>query len=95
MLNTSNSEEKDIVDVIREVLVEHEVNVEGNITHQQKLIDDLGFSSLMFAQLIMMLQDKFEYDPFSDEQSEIAISDMVTVGNIIHAYLKNNIKDIY
>jgi acyl carrier protein len=86
MLTNFSLEENALIETIKDVLVDHEIEINFEISREQKLIDDLEFTSLMFAQLLMMLEEKTEYDPFSDEQNEIAISDMVTVGNILSAY---------
>ncbi len=48
-----------------------------------RLVEDLGFSSLSMARIIAVLEDQFGTDPFS---KSVAITSVRTVGDLAQAY---------
>lgn len=54
-----------------------------NLTSEMNLVKDLHFTSLMIAQLIMLVQEEIQIEPFSNQY---AISDMITVSDYIYVY---------
>ncbi len=74
-----------IVEAISTVMASNDIILEREIMKDSQFISDLGFNSLMLAQLIMLVQEKIDYEPFINDY---AISDIVTVADLIRAYAK-------
>ncbi|MFP1778096.1 hypothetical protein ACLEEB_02460 [Lonsdalea quercina] len=70
---------------IKTVLLENEIQLDKEITLACSFIDDLYFTSLMIAQLIMLVQEEIDYEPFYEDY---AISDVVKVQDFIKIYSK-------
>jgi len=73
-----------IFESINQVMIDNEITP-IEITEDKELINELSFSSLMIAQLIMIIQDKINCEPFT---SGYAISDLITVGDCVRIYAK-------
>ncbi|MCX8131434.1 MAG: acyl carrier protein [Clostridia bacterium] len=74
--------EKIIKNVIQEILEQKPYKV-TEIKDEQRLIEDLGFSSLDIAQLIAHLEIELDADPFSQGA---LISSVRTVKSLIEVY---------
>lgn len=67
---------------IHQVMEDNEITVD-NISKEMNLVKDLHFTSLMIAQLIMLIQEDIRSEPFSNLY---AISDMITISDYINVY---------
>lgn len=54
-----------------------------NIEKDSSLADDLGFTSLDLAQMIVELQEQFDYDPLSNG---VLLSDITKVGDLYRIF---------
>lgn len=72
-----------VVRAVKEVLSEADVPQPAEIKSTHNFVSDLSFSSLMIAQLIMVIQESTDKEPFTEN---VAISDIVTVKDMIDAY---------
>ena len=53
------------------------------VSDDQSLVETLGLKSLDLAQIVALLEDEFDDDPFAET---IAITDIRTVGDLCDAY---------
>lgn len=82
MLNLKINTQGIVFKAVQQVLIDNEVE-EREINSHHRLVQDLNFTSLMVAQLIMLIQDEIEKEPFANDH---AISDMITVSDYINVY---------
>ncbi len=79
--DAENRVTKTVLDTITELL--HEQGLEsGGIDESAKLVDTLGLKSMDIAQIVLVLEDELDADPFQ----EIPITSVRTVGDLINAY---------
>jgi acyl carrier protein len=64
-------------------LMEEEKSETRELKNDDRLVEDLGFSSLNMARIIAILEDQFGTDPFS---KSVAITSIRTVGDLAGAY---------
>lgn len=64
-------------------LMEEERSETNELNKDDRLVEDLGFSSLNMARIIAILEDQFGTDPFS---KSVAITSIRTVGDLAGAY---------
>ena len=69
-------------EVLRD-LMEEEKSEKADLNNDDRLVEDLGFSSLNMARIIAILEDQFGADPFS---KAVAITSIRTVGDLADAY---------
>ncbi len=69
-------------EVLQELLAE-EKSETVDLNNDDRLVEDLGFSSLNMARIIAILEDRFTADPFS---KAVAITSIRTVGDLADAY---------
>lgn len=80
---TIAQEVRDIVfKSIQQVMEDSEI-APINLMMDMNLVKDLHFTSLMIAQLIMLVQEEIQIEPFTNQY---AISDMITVSDYIYVY---------
>ncbi|WP_278808283.1 hypothetical protein [Obesumbacterium proteus] len=72
-----------VIEAVKEVLIDSDMNYPSEITGKESFISDLSFSSIMIAQLVMIIQEYIEKEPFNED---IAISDIITINDMIAAY---------
>ncbi|MEP1207779.1 MAG: acyl carrier protein [Rhizobiaceae bacterium] len=72
---------KTVFDTITDLLEEQGLESNG-FDEQAKLVDTLGLKSMDIAQVVLMLEDELDADPFQ----EIPITSIRTVGDLINAY---------
>ncbi len=78
-----NSEE--VLDKVKEIIVEQLGVSEEIVTAEASFIDDLGADSLDIVELIMALEEEFDLEiPDSDAEK------IVTVGDVVE-YIKDNV----
>ncbi len=86
MLNSKTKDYEDIKGIIltavNQVLIDNELSIE-DIDENKNIISDLQFSSLMVAQLIMLIQEEIDLEPFSNGY---IISNMHTISDYIKVY---------
>ena len=66
-----------ITDLMEEQGLDHE-----GLDEAAKLVDTLGLKSMDIAQIVLVLEDELDADPFQ----EIPITSVRTVGDLINAY---------
>ncbi|EGY4506771.1 hypothetical protein MX201_002524 [Salmonella enterica] len=71
-----------VLNAVNQVLIDNELTIE-KINENKNIISDLQFSSLMVAQLIMLIQEEVDLEPFSNGY---IISDMHTIADYINVY---------
>jgi acyl carrier protein len=71
------------VQEILQDLLEEEKSETIQLHGDDRLVEDLGFSSLNMARIIAILEDRFGVDPFS---KSVAITSIRTVGDLAGAY---------
>ena len=64
---------------VQEVVAKQLGKSVGEITPEKKFVDDLGADSLDLSELIMSLEEAFEINEISDEDSQ----KFVTVGDVV------------
>ena len=64
-------------------LLDEEKSETAELHSDDRLVEDLGFSSLAMARIIAILEDQFGADPFS---KSVAITSIRTVGDLAAAY---------
>ena len=72
---------KTVFDTITDLLAEQGLENNG-FDEQAKLVDTLGLKSMDIAQVVLILEDELDADPFQ----EIPITSIRTVGDLINAY---------
>ena len=72
---------KTVFDTITDLLEEQGLENSG-FDESAKLVDTLGLKSMDIAQVVLVLEDELEADPFQ----EIPITSVRTVGDLINAY---------
>ena len=72
-----------VIAVIRRILQEESIDCPAELGMNARLSDELGLSSMSLAEIVSELEDLSGFDPFS---SEVSITDVVTVGDLIAAY---------
>ncbi|MDE1330417.1 hypothetical protein [Vibrio aestuarianus] len=75
--------EKIVKENIKSVLEDNAISLKNDIDITNKFVEDLGFNSLMIAQLIMLVQDEIESEPFLNDY---AISDVKCVDDFCNVY---------
>lgn len=79
---------EDVESTVREVVLEvarrRKPEIQG-LEPEQRLTVDLGLKSLDVAQVVAVLEDRLEMDPFSEL---VAITSVETVGDLTAAYRK-------
>ncbi|KMJ45255.1 hypothetical protein AB204_10050 [Xenorhabdus khoisanae] len=95
MLKEPNSVKEIIVKEVRFIFNQSNIKDDYNniyIDESSNLIDDLNFTSLMIARLIMELNERLKVEPFGNDYH---FSDIKSVKDIINAYIntieKNNL----
>ncbi len=73
-------------DRVRDILV-NDLHVEGEITPDAELINDLGINSLELADLVCICEETFHIEIDDDD-----LRDFLTVGDIV-AYLKEKVNN--
>ncbi|MCJ8308053.1 MAG: acyl carrier protein [Rhizobiaceae bacterium] len=68
-------------DTISDLLEEQGLENPG-VEDDAKLVDTLGLKSMDIAQVVLMLEDELDADPFQ----EIPITSVRTVGDLVNAY---------
>ena len=84
MLATQNSGDAiadTILQTISELMSEQDLDV-SLLAESAKLVDTLGLKSMDIAQVVLILEDELEVDPFQ----ETPITSIRTVGDLIAAY---------
>lgn len=69
--------------VIREVAEVRNLSL-PELRHSTEIVDELGFSSLMVATLILRLEEELGVDPFQDEN--VMITDIRTIQDLCDVY---------
>ena len=69
--------------VLKDLLDEESAEKRDELTNDDRLVEDLGFSSLNMARIIAILEGQFGTDPFS---KSVAITSVRTVGDLAQAY---------
>jgi acyl carrier protein len=83
-----NEKIRDIIfDAIRQVMDDNEI-IRSELSGSKELIKDLSFSSLMLAQLILLIQEEVDLEPFSNG---FIISDMITIDDYIDVYSRGKL----
>jgi len=76
---------EEILEKVKNVVVEQLGVTEGSVTLEASFIDDLGADSLDIVELIMALEEEFNIEiPDSDAEK------VVTVGDVVD-YIKENV----
>ncbi|CDH05453.1 putative Acyl carrier protein [Xenorhabdus bovienii str. oregonense] len=86
MLEVFNQVKEVIINEVKFIFIQASIRDESNILidEHSNLIDDLAFTSLMIARLIMELNEKLKVEPFD---SEYHFSDIKNIKDIINAYI--------
>ncbi|EBX1770168.1 hypothetical protein DQ937_24215 [Salmonella enterica subsp. enterica serovar Poona] len=71
-----------VINAINQVMIDNELPIQ-EIKENKSIISDFNFSSLMVAQLILLIQEEINLEPFSNGYT---ISDMLTVSDYIKVY---------
>ena len=83
--NGISTNDEEIFEKVKGVIVEQLDVAEGNITMKASFIDDLGADSLDIVELIMALEEEFDIEiPDSDAEK------VVTVGDVVE-YIKDHV----
>lgn len=76
----------EVKSVVHEVLLDI-ADEEGlevtEIQGDEKLVEDLGFRSLVMARILAILEERLRVDPFSQQ---VAVTSVRTVDDLCHAY---------
>ena len=76
---------EEVLEKVKEIIVEQLGVSESSITMEASFIDDLGADSLDIVELIMALEEEFDIEiPDSDAEK------VVTVGDVVD-YIKDNV----
>ncbi len=78
---TAEQVAKTVFDTISDLLEEQGLDSSG-VEASAKLVDTLGLKSMDIAQVVLVLEDELDIDPFQ----EIPITSVRTVGDLINAY---------
>ncbi|MBD1577963.1 hypothetical protein HC723_16355 [Vibrio sp. S11_S32] len=68
---------------ITEIMTDNELDTSVILNIDTNFIHDLMFKSLMLAQLIMLIQEDLDVEPFMDDFS---IVDVKTIGDFVNVY---------
>ena len=75
---------EEILEKVKEIIIEQLGVVESAVTMEASFIDDLGADSLDIVELIMALEEEFDLEiPDSDAEKVVTVSDVVD-------YIKDN-----
>ena len=80
--DAANGISQTVVETISAIMAERGLDTDG-INESAKLVDTLGLKSMDIAQIVLILEDELETDPFQD----IPITSIRTVGDLIGAYV--------
>ena len=76
---------EEVLEKVKNVIIEQLGVAENNITMEASFIDDLGADSLDIVELIMALEEEFDIEiPDSDAEK------VVTVGDVVE-YIKDHV----
>ena len=78
---TADQMAKTVFETISDLLEEQGLDSSG-VEASAKLVDTLGLKSMDIAQVVLVLEDELDIDPFQ----EIPITSVRTVGDLINAY---------
>jgi len=79
-------EVKEVINkVIKAVAEERNLRLPG-LRDDTEIVDELGFSSLMVATLILILEEELGVDPFQDE--DVMITDIRTIHDLCEVYAR-------
>ena len=77
---------EEVLEKVKEIIVEQLGVSESSITMEASFIDDLGADSLDIVELIMALEEEFDIEiPDSDAEKVVTVEDVVE-------YIKENVK---
>ena len=77
---------EEVLEKVKEIIVEQLGVAESSITMEASFIDDLGADSLDIVELIMALEEEFDIEiPDSDAEKVVTVQDVVD-------YIKENTK---
>ncbi len=77
---------EEVLEKVKEIIVEQLGVSESSITMEASFIDDLGADSLDIVELIMALEEEFDIEiPDSDAEKVVTVQDVVE-------YIKENTK---
>ena len=76
---------EEILEKVKEIIVEQLGVAENTVTMEASFIDDLGADSLDIVELIMALEEEFDLEiPDGDAEKIVSVSDVVD-------YIKENV----
>jgi acyl carrier protein len=79
-----NAEVKEVIEkVIKRIAEERNLSLPG-LKDGTEIVDELGFSSRMFAGLVANLEEEFGVDPFQDE--DVMITNIRTIKDLCDVY---------
>ncbi len=77
---------EEVLEKVKEIIVEQLGVADSAITMEASFIDDLGADSLDIVELIMALEEEFDIEiPDSDAEKVVTVEDVVE-------YIKENVK---